>query len=194
MQTRFGAHASRKPRCFTGAFIRLSGSHVRSELFQWPAFLVPENMSSPPTSHNCSVTYFQSPNQRLQLAFSYNGNSIPLVHRYNRLTSFTSGIQRPVVFSHTYSLPEQQFPSPCAAMSWRFRSPPSARATLLEMALTLAARGSTSRPRLAVPEEAAEHDRPKTSRSKASNRRSNTPSASWKTKTARTFQHKRQNG
>lgn len=66
---------------------------------------------------------------------------------------------------------------PCAARCCRSRSPPSARATLLEILSTLADKGSS--PRLGAV-AAAEHDRPKTSRSKASNRlRSKILSASW---------------
>lgn len=68
--------------------------------------------------------------------------------------------------------------SPCEARSSRSRSPPSARATFLKMVSTLAARGTTSLPGAVVAE--AGHDRPKTSRSKVSNRRrSRILSASW---------------
>lgn len=72
-----------------------------SELCPWPAFLIPENTCS----HEVyTIVALLAPNQRVQLTFSYNGNGIPSVHRYNRLTSSTVGSKTPhCLLSHTYS-------------------------------------------------------------------------------------------
>ena len=61
--------------------------------------------------------------------------------------------------------------APCAASSSSSRRPPSARVTAFAMASTFGIRGCTST------SEGA--DRPKTSRSNASNRRRSAASASW---------------